>query len=77
MGWPIGNFTIITNWIDLKSKENLMDNLKEKASQAADRDFLSYNGDVAFFAEKCAEFRNKLTLQLVLMIWRNARTVTK
>ena len=38
-----------------------MDNLKEKASQAAGRDFLSYNGDVAFLAEKCVEFRNKLT----------------
>ena len=35
--------------------------IEESASQAADRDFMEYNGDVAFLAEKCVEFRNKLS----------------
>ena len=38
-----------------------MADLEERAHEAAQRDFLAYNGDVAFLAEKCVEFRNQLT----------------
>lgn len=38
-----------------------MASIEERAHEAAQKDFMSYNGDVAFLAEKCVEFRNELT----------------